>query len=296
MEIVQFGGWRCARFTSGEVEIFVTLDVGPRIIRLGFFDAENEFFIKDADLGQSGGSTYRGYGGHRLWIAPEDIERTYSPDNEAVAVNESGGSTWFTANTDAFGVEKSIGVAPVGGGSFRITHRITNQGATAVELAPWALSVMAPGGECLIPQEPFVPHGQSLLPARPLVLWSYTQMMDDRYEWGNRVIRLKHDPNKDPTKFGALVKPGYVGHCRAGHLFINQFGFEPGATYPDFGVNFEAFTRHDMLEVETLGPMVKLQPGQSTEHWEDWTLIHAGNPPENDEECARWLARHIGLD
>jgi hypothetical protein len=45
-----------------------------------------------------------------------------------------------------------------------------------------------------------------------------------------------------------------------------------------------AFTNEDMLEVETLGPLVKLAPGQSVEHVERWELH--GNVPECPDEDA----------
>ncbi len=53
-----------------------------------------------------------------------------------------------------------------------VVHRLTNRNPWAVELAVWALSVMAPGGRAVIPQEDFVPHPDVLAPARSLVLWS----------------------------------------------------------------------------------------------------------------------------
>jgi hypothetical protein len=47
---------------------------------------------------------------------------------------------------------------------------------------------------------------------------------------------------------------------------------DPARTYPDFGCSFETFTNADFLEMETLGPMTKLEPGGSVEHLERWTL------------------------
>ena len=33
MEMVKFNGWDCIRLTNGKVELLVTRDIGPRIIR-----------------------------------------------------------------------------------------------------------------------------------------------------------------------------------------------------------------------------------------------------------------------
>jgi hypothetical protein len=56
-----------------------------------------------------------------------------------------------------------------------------------------------------------------------------------------------------------------------GTLFVKRFPYEKGKPYPDQGCNFETFTNPDMLEVESLGPLVRLEPGAAvelTEHWE----------------------------
>jgi len=52
--------------------------------------------------------------------------------------------------------------------------------------------------------------------------------------------------------------------------------------YPGMGCNTELFTNADMLEVESLGPLVALAPGKKVEHVEDWYLL-AGVPPIANE-------------
>ncbi|MDP8214012.1 MAG: hypothetical protein RAO92_03640 [Candidatus Euphemobacter frigidus] len=72
------GGWKnCLRLTNGLVEVVVTTDVGPRVIRYGFSDAPNMFCEVEKDRGRIGGDEWRMYGGHRLWHSPEDNPRTY---------------------------------------------------------------------------------------------------------------------------------------------------------------------------------------------------------------------------
>jgi hypothetical protein len=144
-----------------------------------------------------------------------------------------------------------------------------------------------------VPQEPELPHGPAnLLPARPIAIWSYTDMSDKRYTWGKKLIRLQH-ADAPPTKFGALVKAGWAAYANRGHLFVKQFEYEDGANYPDYQSNFEAFTRHDMLEVETLGPIQSLLPGQSLNHREIWSLNSVGSAPDNEDECLRWIAPYL---
>lgn len=291
MEVVAFGGWdRCLRLVAGKAEALVTLEVGPRVIRYGLIDGPNEFFESPKDAGKKGGDQYRGYGGHRLWIAPENMETTYEPENEAVEHETEGDYQVFRSATDRHGLQKEVRIQALPEfDGFRIEHRILNRRGYDVTLAPWALSVMAAGGECLIPQHPFVAHSDRLLPVRPIVLWGYTNMADPRWTWGERVLRLRQDADLGPQKVGVLVQQGYAAYANHGNLFLKRFPCEEGATYPDMGVNFETFTRQDMLEVETLGPLQTVIPGGYASHTEVWSLLAGVRPPSDDAECADWL-------
>jgi hypothetical protein len=52
-----------------------------------------------------------------------------------------------------------------------------------------------------------------------------------------------------------------------------RFPTKKDKTYPDGGCNLETFASPDMLDIETLGPLVKLAPGAVIEHRETWDLI-----------------------
>jgi hypothetical protein len=55
------------------------------------------------------------------------------------------------------------------------------------------------------------------------------------------------------------------------------------------GCCFETFTNPDMLEVETLGPLVSLEPGAAVEHVEEWSLFKDVPAPTNDAEVDRYV-------
>lgn len=291
MEVVPFGGWqRCARITSGDIEAIVTLEVGPRILRFGRIGGENELAVYDRHAGLTGGDSYRSYGGHRLWVAPEHVETTYEPDNHGVETWEDGETVHFQAPIGPVGIQKSLAIRPIEGmNGIHIVHRLTNTTAEPVELALWTVTVMAPGGECLIPQAGPRPHTEALLPARPVVLWHYTDMQDPRWTWGTRVIRLRQTETGDSQKFGALVQQGIAVYANHNNVFIKRFPCVEGANYPDFGCNFEAFTRTDMLELEALSPLVTLAPGEHIELPESWYLEVDALPPSDDTEAGEFL-------
>ena len=74
-----------------------------------------------------------------------------------------------------------------------------------------------------------------------------------------------------------------------GQVFLKRVGFDPAATYPDFGCNIELYTNGDMLEVESVGPLTKLAPQAAVEHIERWSL-HKAKIGESDNEIEAALA------
>ncbi len=288
MDLITYRGWpTCYRLRRDDLELVVTADVGPRIIRFGFANGPNEFCEYEEWWGQTGGSEWRNYGGHRLWHAPEVRPRTYAPDNDPVTVRETAEGITFTQPVEALtGIQKEIVISfPALAGTVRVTHRLRNLGLWPVELAPWALSVMAPGGTAIIPLPERASHKDHLLPGSVLALWRYTDLSDPRWTFGRRFILLRQDPQATtPQKIGASVVDGWAAYARAGHVFVKRFPYVPGATYPDLGVNAECFTNARMLEVESLGPLTRLEPGADVTHVETWTLLR--DMPELSSEAA----------
>jgi hypothetical protein len=276
-ENFKYGGWeKCVHLTSGEVEIIITTDVGPRIIRFGFTGDQNLFGEMKQQHGKTGGNEWLIYGGHRLWHAPEATPRTYFPDNNPIDHQWNGKTLKLIQDTEeTTGIKKEIEITPgQANNQIRVLHRLVNKNIWEIDLAPWAVTVMAKDGRVIIPQEPYRTGEGSLLPVRPLVLWPYTEMNDPRFIWGNRLIQIKQDPEaKTAQKIGALNTLGWVAYYVNEELFIKRYRFDPEARYPDFGVNTEVYINPDILEIETLGSMKKLPPGGSTEHIENWFLF-----------------------
>jgi len=276
------------KLSNGTVDVMVTTDLGPRVIFYGFTGGTNilaemgpESVVK-TDLGD-----WHPWGGHRLWTAPEGMPRSYWPDNDPVRGEVVGSDSVSvtpkpeTANNQ----QKQIIVKlDPDGTSVTVTNKITNIGYWTMELAPWAVTIMNGGGTTIIPQEPFIPHGKVLLPARPMALWNYTDLSDTRWTFGKKYVRLKCDPAlKFPQKIGAMVKAGWVAYAKDKLVFVKHFPFVEGATYPDFGCNFETYTDGDFMEVETVGQLVKLQPGETVTHVEHWNLFKDVNLGTTDD-------------
>ncbi|QDV33344.1 hypothetical protein [Tautonia plasticadhaerens] len=302
VEMVEFGGWgRNVKLSNGDAELIVTLEVGPRILSYRLTDGENVFKVYDEQLGGSGESGWQIRGGHRLWASPEDPARTYVPDNGPVQYQELGpGRILVVLPPDpTFHLQKEMEIAlgPSGSG-VSIVHRIRNSGRQPTELAIWSLSVMKPGGIEVIPLPPKAPHGGSggeptaedFAPQFSLALWPYMDFEDPRWGFGSDAITLRQDPETDrgPTKLGISTPLGVVGYLNGGTLFVKRFPFVPQRPYPDLGVNYETFTNADMIELESLGPLVRLGVGEAVEHLERWELVggvEAGEGPEGAKQA-----------
>ena len=288
MERITYGGWKnCYRLANDVVELVVTADVGPRVIRFGFVDGENQFWEDPALLGRSGGDEWVNYGGHRLWHAPEARPRTYAPDNEAVEVDEVDGGARFTQPVEpTTGVEKRLALRlDADEAQVEVVHRLRNTNLWPVTLAPWALSVMAPGGVGILPLPPRGAHEENLQPNTRLTLWAYTDMGDPRWTWGTRYLLLRQVRGAETAqKAGTFAPQGWVAYARADTLFVTAVTPAPDADYPDMGANVELFTNADMLEVETLGPLTTLAPGADLSYVETWHLFDGVSRPETEED------------
>ena len=83
-EVEQEGYGKCLALNNGVVEILVTIDIGPRIIHFGLIGGNNIFYqdrehpetvhtpeFEELYAGLEN-RQYRLYGGHRLWLSPQN--------------------------------------------------------------------------------------------------------------------------------------------------------------------------------------------------------------------------------
>jgi len=300
IEKTNFKGWSNSyRISNGEVEVIVTSDIGPRIMRYAFPGGQNIFKEFTETLGKSGEEKWQLRGGHRIWAAPEDAVKTYAPDNGPVHISIKGDVLEATEPVEALtGLEKQVVVRMSGTGSgVEVLHRIRNTNNKSLELAAWALSMMAQGGVGIHGFPPRGTHLEVLAPTNPLVMWAFTDLTDQRWQFTKKYLILRQDPNHhgQPQKLGSFNPHTWSAYLLGSDLFIKRVEADPKRTYPDLGASFETFTNADFLEQETLGPMTKLAPGASLEHTERWTLHRNVHIREwNDAELDHVLLPLVG--
>jgi hypothetical protein len=270
-------GWpNCYRISNGEVELIVTTDVGPRVMRFGFVGGQNLFKEFTEQLGKSGEREWQARGGHRIWFAPEDSQLTYALDNAPVKAEVSDRGIRLVQEVEPeTGLEKIIDIrlAPAGT-EVTVSHTLTNRSGRSWTFAPWALTMMAPGGHGITGFPPRGKHPEVLAPTNPLVMWAFSDLSDPRWKFLKKYLVLRQDAKNtgQPTKLGLFNPYTWGAYLLGSELFIKRYTASAGKSYPDYNSSYETFTNQDFLELETLGPLETVAPGDSVRHIEQWSL------------------------
>ena len=213
-------------------------------------------------------------GGHRLWHAPEAMPRTYIPDNEGATVSEIPNGVRIDMPAESWtNIAKSMEIRlnpdrP----QVILHHELRNDGAWAVEFAPWALTMFRQGGVAIFPQPVGNTDEAGLLSNRQLIVWPYTQLGEPRLHLRDDFILVHATPSLPPIKFGYFNPHGWMGYWLDGVFFVKRFSVQMSASYPDHGCNAESYCNDQFIELETLGPLTKLEPGKSVFHTETWEV------------------------
>jgi len=274
---IKYGEWENnIELSNNEIELVATLDVGPRIIRFAKKGEQNIFNEMKLDFPDGVLKGWKIYGGHRLWMGPEKIPQTYSLDNFPIEykIHDDFSFSLIRQPEKELGIQKQIDVSmSENENKVTVNHKITNIGDKPIELACWALSVMAKGGRAFIPLSEKVDHFERYCPAYTMSLWSYTNLGDKRLTYGKDYISIDHKFAEDSFKIGIRVEKGWVSYLLNNTLFVNSFPYNINGVYPDGGVNFETCSNNELMELESIGELKTLQKGETAEHIEKWELF-----------------------
>ncbi|MEM2739511.1 MAG: hypothetical protein QXQ29_01755 [Candidatus Bathyarchaeia archaeon] len=290
-------GFKVVFASFDDIILGIATEIGPRILYLGLRDKPGfNLFGVLPDIGrETPEGFWRIYGGHRLWVSPEALPRSYSLDDKPVKVESRDDEVRIYGNPEPENsVRKKIYSRKADGG-VEVTHSIENIGRWPIKLSCWALSVMRRGGFAILPIEPCRVDREGLLPDRRISLWPYTHLTDPRLILSDKYVFVKQDPTIDkPFKIGVKANPTWVAYWVEGYVFVKSFRYEEGE-YPDYGCNAEVYTNASMLELETLSPLRDLDPSGAAEYREVWRIFEVGYMKPEAEDVDRKVARIIPL-
>jgi hypothetical protein len=294
-----FYGLPIVTLENAYLRVDALAQAGPRVVRAFVHGISENLFAElpglkiETPLGD-----FSMQGGHRLWHAPEAMPRTYAQDDFGLTVEEHDGSLTLTGAVELLtGMHKTVEIKLMPDRTgLTIQHTLTNQGLWPVEIACWAITQLPLGGLAILPQptQPADEHG--LLPNRSLTLWSYARWGDQRLRLHDDYLLLRGEAEVPPFKVGYLNPHGWLGYLRKGVLFVKRFDPQLSLPHPDRNCNAEVYVNHLFLEAESLGPLVRLEPGQSTAHLETWEFYNGLEEIPFTLTGVRTLVKQLGLD
>ncbi len=215
------------------------------------------------------------HGGHRLWHAPEAMPRTYIPDSQVQVTDLPDGVLLDTQTEQGSGIRKQIQIQLAKDQpSIRLTHVLVNDGLWPVELAAWGVTQFRLGGTVILPMPAGNADAAGLLHNRQFSLWPYTRIDDPRLKLDDRFILFQAEPLLPPFKIGTFNSHGWMAYWLDGVLFRKSFIVQKGPAYPDNNCNVEMYCNDQFVELESLGSLTKLSPGESLTHIETWDILN----------------------
>lgn len=286
---------KCLSISNGLIEVSVTIDVGPRIIRFGkiggpnllYNDTQREYVVKNESIESFYGedSEFCLYGGHRLWLSPERMPQSYYPDNTPVMYTPLPDGASFTPPPQRvrdlqLSMEIMMSQSAL---DIMVVHTLTNVSVDRRNLALWAITDLAPGGTMIIPQNKNDTH---TLPNRSLSFWPYCSMRDSRFFMGDNYITLRSSCDSGKAfKLGTNNHAGWAAYVNDGYTFVKRYVHNMEAKYPDFASSFEAYTDKNYISMETLSPLYTIEPREQVRHVENWSLFDTNSIPNSRDEA-----------
>jgi hypothetical protein len=280
----------CIPLENGRLHLEIARSVGPRILSLSLDGGPNLLAeLPDVVTHRPDGKTYHFHGGHRLWLSPEDAILSYELEDEPVEIVPIKNGLRITKSIGAeTGIEKSIQVVVLDQTPKAVvTHKLKNCGEQSVRCAPWAITQFRTGGVAILPMNNV---DTGFLPNRNLVLWFYTDLANCNVQWGHQALLL-HAAMRSPFKVGLANPVGWLAYWLDGILFVKAAGYNPQASYPDFGCSSECYCNDQFIELETLGPLQEIPPGGCLRHVETWSLFQEPDRPENESDVQRLIEK-----
>lgn len=269
--------------TNGVIEAYVTVDIGPRIIRFGYVDGQNILCDNRPALGRKTDAEYQAFfgegrgweslGGYRVWVTPEGYPETYTPDDRPVSFTVNTDSVVFNALPDEeVGILKTVTIKmDPDDANMTVNATVKNISGKEKEYAVWVIAVCSAGGNLVIPMNT---NDTGYLHNRSISVWPYTDLGDSRLRFGKKYVVVSQDVNATcPAKLGFDLNNGTVHYVLGDDVFTKRYDAKHGELpYPDGDCSFETYTNSAMIEVESLSDVKKVENGGTNEITEFWSL------------------------
>jgi hypothetical protein len=284
-----FLGWTDAyRMSNGHAAVSVVPAAGGRVLEFSL-DGQQALWVNPALQGKlfpvpkrpTSWNDWRNYRGYKLWPAPESLWPKKVGDGPdpfldggaaSVEVLPQRGLRLTGAPSLDMGLlfVRELEMDPRTG-VLTVRQRMRNIGTRPVEWSIWDVTqIPAPAWVCF-PANPHSPHRNGILP-----------LGAGQNQWKNEGGLIITEYQGVSGKIGADSPAGWMVGVAGDLATIKRFPKRrAGASYPDQGSTVEVYTSDKTLpyiEMEVLGPLVRLEPGEETSYSETWALAKLSHP------------------
>jgi hypothetical protein len=270
IEQIYFRHWTAAyRCVAGESELIVVTQIGPRIMSLRHGGSENILYEDRTGFGVD---QWKLYGGHRFTTAPETAQ-SYDPDNAPCDVAVEDGRLRISQPPERGGLQKTLEIGPCGESCFEVRHVLRNTGNLLWCGAAWTLTCVRPAGSLIAAWG----SGTDRWRSNMVRYWSRLgncRGATDSPQWRPADEVFIVEPTGESGKIGLFADRGWLALARTDGTFYKCCRpTAPESLYPDGGCNIEVYSCPEYLEMEMLGPLQTLHPGEETSHIECWRIV-----------------------
>lgn len=300
----KYHGWESLKLTNGIVTVVAVPAIGGRIMeyKLG---GHPYLWVNPDELGKvheppetEDEPAWRNYGGYKVWPAPQK-QWGGPPDplgstldggrwtGQIIAQERGTGTVRLTSPKDADVTGLQITrEATLYGGTTRlaIKERFTNVSKEPITWSIWDVT-QVPGS--LSKKQKFSQQARVYFPLNPNSAHArgfYEMVEGGGEQWmpsvAPGVMGVKYLGQKG--KIGADSVAGWIAYVDEAHeyCYVKRFAVEKLGKYPDEGSTVEVYCSGDKsyLEVEVLGPLTTIAPGDSFSFTTDWYAARCGGP------------------
>jgi len=279
---IDYKGWNdCWQISNPLVRLVIVPQIGGRIMEYSI-DGEDAFWCNESELGRvSGpdiGRTWRNYGGYKAWNAPQSSWRTTDRDYyydsipaQVEPLPDGRGVRVTTSPIEHLGYRfiRDITLSDTTS-RVRLTERMRNVSDHDISWSVWDVTQVKVPCWIIFPLNPrskFADGWNVLYPA------------------GGKLTQIKRVGDLGILQYGNATENwstdamgGWMAYMRGRLAYTKHWAVRlAGVTYPDGGCDAAFYTcRKDSFggyaEMEVMGPITTLKPGEETTLVEDWFL------------------------
>jgi len=290
VKTIDYQGWKdCYELSNGDVRLVVVPQIGGRIMEYSI-GGENVLWQNESELGKLTGADvgkkWRNYGGYKAWNAPQSRWRKpnedyfYDSKPASIEVLPDQGLRITTSPIEHLGFRfiRDVHLSP-STSRVRIVEKMRNITDKPIEWSVWDVTqVRVP---CWIA---FPINNKSRHPDG----WNVLCPIGHKMTQITRIGDLGVMGYKNVTENWCTdAMGGWMAYLKGQLAYTKHWSTRMiDVTYPDGGCDAAFFTADQGIaggyaEMEVMGPIVKLKPGEETELIEDWFLTRV-NQSAND--------------